>query len=321
MRKYKIMNNVLITGGTGFLGSHITKRIIDEVESVTIVTTDIRQQTTLKTLGVDIDKINLVGGDVRDFDFLRLLFNEYEFDTVFHLGALSEVKKCQPDPKLAFDVNVGGTVNVLEACRMYGKVKAVVVSSSDKAYGTSERLPYKEDDKLNGKGTYEASKSCTDLVARAYATNYDLPVVVTRCSNLYGAGDMNFTRVIPNNIRKILNGERPVIWKGSESSTREFLYIDDAVDAYVSLVKNIDKTKGNAYNVGSGEKVTIGELLELLLAKMDSDLTIDYVEKDIPEITHQYLDSYKIKNDIGWEASTYLSDGLEESVKAYKEIL
>ena len=127
--------------------------------------------------------------------------------------------------------------------------------------------------------------------------------------------------MIPNNIRKILNGERPVIWKGSESSTREFLYIDDAVDAYVSLVKNIDKTKGNAYNVGSGEKVTIGELLELLLNKMDSDLTIDYVEKDIPEITHQYLDSNKIKNDTGWDAKVCLSVGLEESVKAYQEIL
>ena len=315
------MRKVLITGGTGFLGSHLTKRIIDEVESVTIATTSIRQQTTLKTLGVDIDKINLVKGDVRDFDFVRLLFNEYEFDTVFHLGAISEVVKSQNDPKLTFDVNVGGTVNILEVARTYGNVEAIVVSSSDKAYGTGDRLPYLEHDKLNGKGTYEASKSCTDLVARAYAVNYDLPVVVTRCSNLYGAADMNFTRVIPNNIRKILNGERPVIWKGSEGSTREFLYVEDAVDAYVSLVKNINKTKGNAYNVGSGEKVTIGELLELLLAKMDSDLTIDYVEKDIPEITHQYLDSNKIKNDIGWEASTYLSDGLEKTIKIYGELL
>jgi len=315
------MRKVLITGGTGFLGSNLTKRIIDEVESITIATTDIRQKTTLKSLGVDMNKINLVKGDVRDFDFVRLLFNEYEFGTVFHLAAISEVVKCQSDPKLAFDVNIGGTINILECVRAYGNVEAMVVSSSDKAYGTGERLPYLEDDKLNGKGTYEASKSCTDLVARAYATNYDVPVVVTRCSNLYGAGDMNFTRVIPNNIKKILNGERPVIWKGSEKSTREFLYIDDAVDAYISLVKNIDKTKGNAYNVGSGEVVTIGELLELLLTKMDTDLTIDYVEKDIPEITHQYLDSYKIFNDTGWEASTYLSDGLEESVEAYKEIL
>ena len=315
------MRKVLITGGTGFLGSNLTKRIIDEVESITIATTDIRQKTTLKSLGIDMNKINLVKGDVRDFDFVRLLFNEYEFDTVFHLAAISEVVKCQNDPKLALDVNIGGTINVLEVARTYGNVKAIVVSSSDKAYGTGDRLPYLEDDKLNGKGTYEASKSCTELIARAYATNYDVPVVVTRCSNLYGSGDMNFTRVIPNNIKKVLDGERPVIWKGSEKSTREFLYIDDAVDAYVSLVKNIDKTKGNAYNIGSGEEVTIGELLELLLSKMDTDLTIDYVEKDIPEITHQYLDSTKIGLDTGWEASTYLSDGLEESIEAYKEIL
>ena len=118
-----------------------------------------------------------------------------------------------------------------------------------------------------------------------------------------------------------MNGERPVIWKGSEKSTREFLYVEDAVDAYVSLVKNIDKTKGNAYNIGSGEKVTIGELLELLIHKMGSDLTIDYVEKDIPEITHQYLDSNKIKNDIGWEAQICLSVGLEETIKMYEELL
>ena len=320
MRIYKKMDKVLITGGTGFLGSHITKRIIDEVESVTIATTSIRQQTTLKSLGVDIDKINLVKGDVRDFDFLRLLFNEYEFDTVFHLGALSEVKKCQPDPKLAFDINVGGTVNVLEACRMYGKVKAVIVSSSDKAYG-SGRLPYLEEQSLNGVGTYEVSKSATDLIARSFYSNYNVPVVVTRCSNLYGGGDMNFSRVIPNNIKKILNGERPMIWKGSEESIREFLYIDDAVSAYLSLAKNIDKTKGQAYNIGSGEKITIKELLQQLLILMDSDLKIKYVHKDFPEISHQYLDSDKIHGDIGWKAEVSLREGLGKSIKNYKEIL
>ena len=314
------MNKVLITGGTGFLGSHITKRLIDDIESVTIVTTDIRQQTTLKSLGVDIDKINLVKGDVRDFDFLRLLFNEYEFDTVFHLGALSEVKKCQPDPKLAFDVNVGGTVNVLEACRMYGKVKAVVVSSSDKAYGSGQ-VPYIEGQSLNGVGTYEVSKSATDLIARSFYSNYNVPVVVTRCSNLYGGGDMNLSRVIPNNINKILNGERPMIWKGSEKSTREFLYIDDAVDAYLSLVNNIDKTKGEAYNIGSGEIFTIEKLLNELLNTMDSDLEIEYIEKDFPEISHQYLDSTKIKEHTGWKPETNLSVGLVKSIESYKEIL
>ena len=314
------MNKVLITGGTGFLGSHITKRIIDDVESITIATTDIRQKTTLKSLGVDIDKINLVKGDVRDFDFLRLLFNEYEFDTVFHLGALSEVKKCQPDPKLAFDVNVGGTVNVLEACRLYGKVKAVVVSSSDKAYGNG-KVPYVEGQSLNGVGTYEVSKSATDLIARSFYSNYNVPVVVTRCSNLYGGGDMNFSRVIPNNINKILNGESPMIWKGSEASTREFLYIEDAVDAYLSLVKNIEKTKGEAFNIGSNEVITIGELLNFMLSEMDSNLKINFVEKDFPEISHQYLDSSKMTNLTGWKPKTNLKSGLQKSIKKYKEIL
>ena len=314
------MQKVLITGGTGFLGSHITKRLVDNVESITIVTTDIRQQTTLKSLGVDVDKINLVKGDVRDFDFLRLLFNEYEFDTVFHLGALSEVKKCQPDPKLAFDVNVGGTVNILEACRMYGKVKAVVVSSSDKAYGSGE-VPYVEGQSLNGVGTYEVSKSATDLIARSFYSNYGVPVVVTRCSNLYGGGDMNFSRVIPNNINKILNDESPMIWKGSEKSTREFLYIDDAVNAYLSLVNNIDKTKGEAYNIGSGEIFTIEELLNALLDTMDSNLEIEYVEKDFPEISHQYLDSSKIKEHTGWKPETSLFVGLTKSIESYEEIL
>ena len=314
------MQKVLITGGTGFLGSHIAKRIVDDVESITIITTSIRQNTSFKLLNINSDKINLVKGDVRDFDFLRLLFSEYEFDGIFHLAALSEVRKCQNDAKLAFDVNVGGTVNILECARLYGNAKFIAVSSSDKAYGKGQ-LPYLEDGLLNGTATYEVSKSATDLISRSYYFNYDLPVVVTRCSNLYGGGDMNFSRVIPNNIRKILNDEQPVIWKGSEVAIREFLYIDDAVDAYLTLTDNIEITKGSAYNIGSGEKVTIGKLIETILDEMKSDLTIDYVEKDIPEITHQYLDSDKIKNDTGWEAQICLSVGLERTINKYEEIL
>ena len=315
------MRKVLITGGTGFLGSHLTKRILDEVESITIVTTSIRQQTTLKSLGVDMDKINLVKGDVRDFDFLRLLFNEYEFDTIFHLGALSEVRKCQSDAKLAYDINVGGTVNILECARLYGSVKSIVVSSSDKAYGKGDRLPYREEDRLNGEATYEVSKSCTDLIARSYHHNYDVPVVVTRCSNLYGVGDMNLSRIIPNTIRKVLNGESPVIWKGSEASTREFLYVEDAVDAYLSLVKNITYTQGKAYNIGSGEKITIGDLVEQILGEMESEVEIDYRDKKFPEISHQYLDSTQIQEDTGWKPMTNMYDGLLATIKGYKELL
>ena len=195
-----------------------------------------------------------------------------------------------------------------------------MVSSSDKAYGSGE-VPYVEGQSLNGVGTYEVSKSATDLIARSFYSNYGVPVVVTRCSNLYGGGDMNFSRVIPNNINKILNNESPMIWKGSEKSTREFLYIDDAVNAYLSLVENIDKTKGEAYNIGSGEIFTIEELLNALLDTMDSNLEIEYVEKDFPEISHQYLDSSKIKEHTGWKPETSLFVGLTKSIESYEEIL
>tara|TARA_R110002051_G_scaffold312119_1_gene387015 strand:+ start:305 stop:1249 length:945 start_codon:yes stop_codon:yes gene_type:complete len=311
------MKNVLITGGTGFLGSYITKRILPNVENVTIITLNIKQKTTLKALGIDTSKINIVKGDIRDFEFVKLLFNEYEFDTIFHLGALSEVKKCQPDPKLAFDTNIVGTINILEAARLYGNVKAIAVSSSDKAYG-SGKLPYLENTPMDGQGVYEVSKSCTDLIARSYFYNYNLPVVVTRCSNLYGGADMNMSRIIPNTIRLALQGRSPMIWKGSEKAIREFLYIEDAVDGYLSLIKNIDNTKGQAFNIGSGEIISIGDLVKTILSKIDNKLSINYQTKDFPEINHQYLDSSKIKNITKWKPNTKLSDGLDKSITQYK---
>ena len=311
------MKKVLITGGTGFLGSYIAKRLVKQVDSVTIVTLDIKQKTTLKALNVDTKKINLVKGDIRDFNFISLLFNEYEFDTVLHLGALSEVKKCQPNPKLAFETNIMGTVNVLEAARLYGNVKAIAVSSSDKAYGSGE-LPYLETLPMEGKGIYEVSKSCTDLVARSYFYNYGLPVVVTRCSNLYGGCDMNMSRIIPNTIRLALGGQSPLIWKGSEKATREFLYVEDAVDGYISLIENIDKTKGEAFNIGSGEVVDIEQLVNMILTKIDPTLHINFQSKSFPEINHQYLDSKKIHHYTGWVPSVNLSKGLDETIKLYK---
>ena len=132
------MESILVTGGTGFLGSHLVKRLVGDDNNVTVVSTTIRDKTSLKALDLDLDKINLVKGDVRDFDFLRKLFNEYEFDYVYHLGAISEVRKCQGDAKLAYDVNVGGTINILECVRLYGNVKGIAISSSDKAYGDGD---------------------------------------------------------------------------------------------------------------------------------------------------------------------------------------
>tara|TARA_R110000824_G_scaffold101433_2_gene241027 strand:- start:19322 stop:20269 length:948 start_codon:yes stop_codon:yes gene_type:complete len=309
--------NYLITGGTGFLGSHIIKRLLGGDNNVTVVTTSIRDKTSIDMLDINKNKINMVRGDVRNFEFMRMLFNEYEFDVVFHLAAISEVRKCQNDAKLAYDTNVGGTVNVLECARLYGNVKAIAVSSSDKAYGTG-KIPYVESQSLNGMAVYETSKSCTDIIARTYYKNYKLPVVVTRCSNLYGEGDANFSRLFPNTIRKLVKGESPVIWKGVENGTREFLYVKDAVDAYLSLVENIDKTKGEAYNIGGENILSIKDTVQMIIDEVGEDIDIVYEEKDFPEITHQYLNSSKIQSEIGWEAKMSFNEGVSRTVDFYK---
>ena len=316
------MKNVLITGGTGFLGSHIIKKMLqqDDYENIVVLSTSVRYFTTFKLLNIKSEKISFVKGDVRDYAFLQNLFNEYEFDTVLHLGAMSEVRKCQSNPKLAYDVNIGGTTNLLEVIRLYGNVKSIIVSSSDKAYGECE-LPYKETDPLAGKAVYEVSKSCQDLVAQSYFINYGLPVVVTRCSNLYGEGDANLSRIIPNTIKRIYQNKQPVIWSGSEKSTREFLHVEDAADAYLALIDNIEITQGNAYNVGSGEKITVLDLVKKIVRHTNESIGIKYEEKSFPEISHQYLDSSKILKDVGWKAKINLDEGLIKTIKKYKEAL
>jgi nucleoside-diphosphate-sugar epimerase len=131
---------------------------------------------------------------------------------------------------------------------------------------------------------------------------------------------MNYSRIIPNTIRSIFKNKAPLIWTGAQNFIREFLYVDDAADAYLSIAKNIKITKGSAYNIGSGEKITIGELVVKILDKISTDVKIEYRERTFPEISNQYLDSSKIKNDIGWEAKVKLDEGLSKTIEIYKNI-
>jgi len=309
--------NILITGGQGFFGSYLASRVASlEANSIIIPTTGIKSASTSDFFGV---KAHVVMGDIRDYEFLRLLFCEHEPDVIIHLAALSEVRKCQKDAKLALDVNLHGTISLLEVARLYGKAEAIIVASSDKAYGNGE-LPYREGQSLQGEGIYEVSKSCADMIARSYAKNYDLPVVVTRCCNLYGGGDLNFSRIIPNTIRQLLKGKQPLIWSGSEFVKREFLYVEDAVDAYLSLIEGINIAKGKAYNIGSGDVVSVVELVDLITQKFGMDIRPEYRTKDFPEIRDQYVDSAKIKAETGWRPVTDFETGLSETIEFYKLI-
>ena len=301
------------------MGPHIVRKLLEDkaVEHVIIPSTGI-SSAVFDSFGIVSNKVKLIHGDIRKYSFVQKLFNEYEFDTVFHLAAVSEVRECQNNAKLAFDTNIGGTVNILEAARGCNYTKAVVVSSSYRVYGKSP-LPYREDYPLKDKGTYETSKICADLIARSYFNNYKLPVVVTRCSNLYGPGDLHCSRIIPNTIRLALRGEPPVVYTSAKNLIREFLYIEDAVRAYFALVENIDKTAGEAYNIGSGEKTSIDELVKEILNTVSPHIQISYEENNFSEIMNQYLDSSKIENDTGWSAQIALAEGLNRTVQYYKE--
>jgi len=316
--------NILITGGKGFLGSHMTARFLSlGAKSIIIPTRDIRSVSTLDILNIArssrYNRVSVIKGDIRDYEFLRMLFCEYEPDIIVHLAALSEVRKCQDDAKLVLDINLNGAISLLEIIRLYKRPNAIIMASSDKAYGKGE-LPYKETQALRGEGIYEVSKSCMDMIARAYAKNYDLPVVVTRCCNLYGGGDLNFSRIIPNTIRQLLRGKRPLIWAGSELARREFLYIDDAVSAYQALLENIETTRGEAYNVGGGDILSIGYLVDSIISRFGTDIKPEHRMKDFPEISDQYLDSEKIKKEIGWEPTTTFETGLSKTIEDYKSI-
>jgi CDP-glucose 4,6-dehydratase len=220
---------------------------------------------------------------------------------------------------VAFETNVKGTWNVLEACRTSKTVRSIVVASTDKCYGVPEELPYKEGDVLNGLATYDASKACTDIVARSFAYNYNMPVSVTRCCNIYGPGDLNLSRIIPNTIRRVVAGKPAMLWDDSAVMIREFIYIDDVVDAYVKLAEHIDITKGKAYNVGTLEHIKVEDFVKKIFEclGMEPDIEVNARDAEFKEIPDQYLDSTRIKEDVGWTPKYTLETGLKETVDWY----
>lgn len=310
--------NVLITGINGFVASSLAKRLVDEGATVVGMLKDISSFSNLDELGI-ADKVNITFGDISDYQTVRTAVNKNEVDVCFHLAAMSTVRICSRDPMVAFRTNVQGTWNVLEACRTSKTVRSIVVASTDKCYGVPERLPYKEGDVLNGLATYDATKACTDIVARSFAYNYNMPISVTRCCNIYGPGDLNLSRIIPNTIRRVIGGKAAMLWSDSAAMVREFVYIDDVVDAYVKLAEHIDITKGKAYNVGTLEYLKVEDFVKKLFECMGREPDIEIKERDaeFKEIPEQYLDSTRIQNDVGWEPKYTLDTGLKKTVDWY----
>ena len=313
---------VFVTGCTGLLGSWLCKELIARKANVVGL---IRDWVPRSVLINDhyIDNMNLVRGDLTDFSTIERALNEYEIDTVFHLGAQTIVEIANRNPLSTFETNIKGTWNVLEACRRVPTIRKIIMASSDKAYGDQPMLPYSEDTPLQGTHPYDVSKSCADLLAKTYHTTYGTPVCVTRCGNFYGGGDLNFNRLVPGTIRTLLNDEQPVI-RSDGSYIRDYFYVEDGVNAYLHLAEKMENEKimGEAFNFSNELQITVLELVKKiisLMGKVEIEPKVLGIAKN--EIKHQYLSARKARELLGWSPRYTLDEGLDRTIQWYSEFL
>ncbi len=314
--------NVLVTGCTGLLGSWLTDALVEKGANVVGLVRDLVPRSNLRELGC-WERINLVRGEVEDYPLLERALNEYEIDTVFHLAAQTIVSIANRCPLSTFESNIKGTWNLLEASRRVNTVKRIVVASSDKAYGSHEKLPYSEDAPLQGRHPYDVSKSCADLLARSYFETYDLPVSVTRCGNLYGGGDLNWNRIIPGTIRSFYNGEVPII-RSDGKYIRDYFFVKDAVAGYLLQAEKTaeDGVRGEAFNFSDQRQINVLELVSLIRKLMGrEELQPRVLDQVRGEIKHQYLDSAKARKVLDWKPLYTLEEGLGETIDWYRRLL
>jgi CDP-glucose 4,6-dehydratase len=311
-----------VTGATGLIGGWLVRRLLSAGADVVCLTRDWVPQSELVRTN-SIEQVKVVRGEVQDQTLLERTLGEYEIDTVIHLAAQTIVGIANRNPISTFATNISGTWALLEACRRSPTVKQIVVTSSDKAYGDHDQLPYREDAPLQGRHPYDVSKSCADLIAQSYAETFGSPVAITRCGNFYGGGDLNWNRIVPGTIRSVLRGQRPVI-RSDGQYVRDYFYAEDGAMANLILAEQLASNpalRGQAFNFSNEIQITVLELAERLLGLMHSDLKPDVRNEATNEIRHQYLSAEKARRVLGWHPLFDLNEGLARTIDWYKAFL
>ncbi len=313
--------HIFVTGATGFLGSWITKYLVDNGANVTVLVRDKVFNSNFFILKLQ-EHVNIVDGALEDYEVISRTLNEYEIDTCFHVAAQPIVSVAIREPRATFESNIRGTWNVLDAARKCETIKRVVVASSDKAYGDHEALPYHEDVMLKGHFPYDVSKACADMLARSYFHTYGLPVGVTRCGNLYGPGDLNFSRIVPGTFRSIIKDENPII-RSDGTFKRDYFYIHDAVDAYLTLARGLDRKEihGKAFNFAPQKPLTVLEVLNKMIEiSGKTHLRPIILNQAKSEIKSQYLACEKAKELFGWAQKYTIDEGLRVTYQWYLDL-
>jgi CDP-glucose 4,6-dehydratase len=311
--------NVLVTGAYGMLGGWLTQQLLERGDQVTVLKRDDTPGTYLEAEDLE-RRCTVVHGDITDPDLIARAIAEHEIDTVFHLAAQTIVGTAQRAPLSTWEANIRGTYLLLEACRSQ-QVQRTVVASSDKAYGAHKQLPYTEDMALQPTFPYDVSKAATDLIARSYWHTYGLPVATTRFANIYGGGDRNASRLIPEAIDAAINGRAPVI-RSDGSPERDFLYVADAAAAYLAIAAALDDgtARGEAFNAGGDAPHAVRDVVTLVCRLAGTDVEPDIRGAGTPdgEIDRQFVDSTKLRTLTGWRPRTSLEDGLRDTIAWYR---
>lgn len=315
----------LVTGAHGFVASHLVRALLVRGDEVRVLdrpdprNADVggARLSALDLLEIRAE-VELAEGDLRDADAVASAVSGC--DSVFHLAAQTIVGVARESPRETFETNVAGAWNVFEACREH-EVERTVFASSDKAYGQSPELPYREDFPLRAAQPYDASKAAADIIARSYARAYGLQVAVTRFANIYGGGDLNFSRLIPEAIVAALEGRAPVI-RSDGSPERDFLHVDDAVAAYLAIAEALDEgaARGEAFNAGGERPHSVREVVDLIAGLAGGGVEPDYRGEGVPagEIDRQFVDSAKLREATGWRPRVALEDGLSQTLDWYR---
>jgi CDP-glucose 4,6-dehydratase len=318
-----VSRTALVTGARGFAGAWLARTLLergDGVVSFDRATLPDGRPSALELLEIAGD-VSEVEGDLREPGAIADAITAHGVDSVFHLAAQVLVGTAAASPEPTFDTNVRGTWLLLEACRERG-VERTVVASSDKAYGAHDELPYREDFPLQPTAPYEASKSAADVIARSYWPAYGVPVAVTRFANIYGGGDTNWSRLIPETVTAALDGRAPVL-RSDGSPERDFLYVEDAAAAYLAIADALDRdeVRGEAFNAGGGEPHAVGEVVKLITDLADTGVEPDIQGTGNPagEIDRQWVDPTKLRERTGWTPAVDLEEGMRRTIEWYRE--
>lgn len=321
--------SVLVTGCAGFLGAWLSRALVEKGARVVGIDREYKPASMIHETS---EKSELIKGSIENLGQLVEIIESRKIQFLFHLAAQSLVGVANSDPLDTFKSNIEGTWNVLEAARRLGQTKhnagrylrGIIVASSDKAYGDQIKLPYLEDAPMQGRFPYDVSKSCADLISQSYFQTFQVPVAITRCGNLFGAGDLNFSRIVPYTILNALRG-KPVRIRSNGKPLRDYLYVGDAVEAYLMLAERLsddDSICGQAFNISNHAPMSVLECVEKILAATGrQDLRPIIEGTATAEIENQFLDANKFQNEIGWKPAYDFQTGLAKSIDWYRKLI